>query len=121
MHVLVVDDDPIVLKCCERVLGGEGYEATLAAGAAEALEKLEEACYEMLLVDIKMPERDGLYLIERVKERCPGVPILVMSGYPTSETVSRSSALGAGAFIAKPFTPDELIKAVHKVMEGENR
>jgi len=117
MRVLVVDDDPVVLESCKRVLESEGWQPRVSSGALEALEALKEECFDLLLVDIKMPEQDGIFLMERAIEECPDVPILVMSGYPTSETVARSQAIGARDFISKPFTPDELLEAIHRMLE----
>jgi len=119
MHVLVVDDDPVVLESCKRVLESEGFQYSLSSGALEALELLKRNCFDLLLVDIKMPEKDGIFLMERARELCPDVPILVMSGYPTSDTIARSELIGAKDFIPKPFTPDELIEAIHRVVRGE--
>jgi len=118
MRVLVVDDDPVVLASCRRVLENEGHEYRVFSGALEALEALKVECFDLLLVDIKMPEQDGIYLMEQAKGVCPDVPILVMSGYPTSETIERSQAIGAKHFISKPFTPDELVEAMAKVVQG---
>jgi len=118
MKILVVDDDPVVLKSCRRVLEEEGFLVTLAGSVKEALEKLVGQSFSLLLVDLKMPEEDGLFLMERLREKRIDSPILVMSGYPTEETISRSKAFGARHFIAKPFTPDELLEAIHKVSEG---
>ena len=120
--ILVVDDDPMVLDSCELVLCSEGYEVSLTSGVKEALELLEEKKFDLLLVDVIMPEYDGMYLIGNVRENLPHLPILVMSGYPTPETISSGMRMGATHFIAKPFTPDELIKAVHKAMaEGQEK
>jgi two-component system response regulator HydG len=70
-----------------------------------------------LLIDVKMPERDGMYLMREVKKQWPEVPIVVMSGYPTPETIAEGLKLGAEEFIAKPFTPDELLKIVRQVLQ----
>ena len=116
--ILVVDDDPVVLSSCRRILEAEGYTASLTSGVEEALRTLEEKNFDLLLVDVIMPEYDGMYLIGNVRERRPGLPILVMSGYPTPETISSGLQMGATHFIAKPFTPEELIGAVTKALAG---
>jgi DNA-binding NtrC family response regulator len=95
----------------------------LTSSVKEALEMLEEKKFDLLLVDVIMPEYDGMYLIGNVRENQSQLPILVMSGYPTPETISSGMRMGATHFIAKPFTPDELIIAVHKAFSdrtGEN-
>lgn len=115
MRVLVVDDEPIVLKSCRMVLEAEGWEVTSAGSVPEALSILESLTPDLLLIDVKMPVYDGMYLMRRVKERKPGIPIIVMSGYPTQETISRAEDLGAAIFLPKPFTPDELAETLRSV------
>lgn len=120
VKALIVDDDQIVLDSCRRVLEADGFEVYLVPGAEKALEALENNTYELLLIDVKMPGRDGMYLMRKVKAQWPQVPIVVMSGYPTPETIADGFKLGAELFIAKPFTPDELLEAVHQVLlKGE--
>jgi DNA-binding NtrC family response regulator len=114
--ILVVDDDRVVLSSCRRILDAEGYETILTSSVKEALQILEEKNFDLLLVDVIMPEYDGMYLIGSVRDKLPRLPILVMSGYPTPETISSGLQMGATRFIAKPFTPDELIKAVEKAL-----
>jgi DNA-binding NtrC family response regulator len=114
--ILIVDDDRVVLASCKRILQSEGYEVILTSSVKEALQRLEEKKFDILLVDVIMPEYDGMYLIGNVRENLPHLPILVMSGYPTPETISSGMRMGATHFIAKPFTPDELITAVRKAL-----
>jgi DNA-binding NtrC family response regulator len=115
----VVDDDPIVLDSCRRVFEAEGIEVYLVPSAEKALEAMENNDFAILLIDVKMPEQDGMYLMRKVKEKWPAVPIIVMSGYPTPETIAEGLQLGAAKFIAKPFTPDELFETVHQILQEE--
>ena len=117
--ILVVDDDPVVLTSCKRILEPEGYSVSLTSSVKEALQMLERKKFDILLVDVIMPEYDGMYLIGNVRENLPHMPILVMSGYPTPETISSGMRMGATHFIAKPFTPDELVAAVRKALVKE--
>ncbi len=117
--ILIVDDDRVVLASCRRILESEGYAVNLTSSVKEALQMLEEKNFDLLLVDVIMPEYDGMYLIGNVRENLPHLPILVMSGYPTPETISSGMRMGATHFIAKPFTPDELIAAVHRAFTEE--
>jgi DNA-binding NtrC family response regulator len=116
MKILVVDDEQVVLNSCKRVLKAEGFEVCLVPSAEEALEAMKRDVFGLLLIDVKMPERDGMYLIEEVKKRWPAIPLIVMSGYDTQETIEEAARVGAVVFIAKPFTPDELIKTVRQVI-----
>ena len=120
--ILIVDDDRVVLASCRRILESEGYSVSLTSSVKEALRILEEKKYDILLVDVIMPEYDGMYLIGNVRENLPNLPILVMSGYPTPETISSGMQMGATHFIAKPFTPDELIAAVQNaLLKGQEK
>ena len=118
--ILIIDDDPVVLASCKRILEAESYVVSLTSSVLDALQMMEGKKFDILLVDVIMPEYDGMYLIGNVREKLPDLPILVMSGYPTPETISSGMQMGATRFIAKPFTPDELITAVRKaLLKGE--
>lgn len=117
MKILVVDDDAIVIKSCRRILEAEGFEVTAVPGADEALEKVKYYEFDLLLMDVKMPKHDGIFLMREIKKNWPDIPIIVMSGYPTPETVADVLRLGATQFIPKPFRPDELTKVVRQVLQ----
>jgi DNA-binding NtrC family response regulator len=117
MKILVVDDDAIVIKSCRRILEAEGFEVTTAPSADEALEKIKNYEFDLLLMDVKMPKHDGIFLMREIKKNWPDIPIIVMSGYPTPETIADVLKLGATQFIPKPFRPDELTKVVRQVLQ----
>jgi len=110
MKILIVDDQKIVLDSCKRILEEDGFAVILATSADEAVEWIKTEMFSLILVDIKMPGRDGMSLMRQVKEKWPHIPIIVMSGY---------SEMDAATFIAKPFTPDELLDAVCQVIQRE--
>jgi len=116
MKILVVDDEKIILDSCKRVLTTVGFDVLFATSADSALKILETQIPAVLLIDVKMPERDGISLMGELKKRYPLIPIVIMSGYPTHETISESIKKGATRFISKPFTPDELIEVIHEVI-----
>ena len=117
LKILVVDDDAIVIKSCRRILEAEGFEVMTVPGADEALEKIKSSEFDLLLMDVKMPKHDGIFLMREIKKNWPDIPIIVMSGYPTPETIADVLKLGATQFIPKPFRPDELVKAVRQVIQ----
>ena len=117
MKILVVDDDAIVVKSCRRILEAEGFEVTSVPSADEALEKIKYYEFDLLLMDVKMPKHDGIFLMREIKKNWPDIPIIVMSGYPTPETIADVLKLGATQFIPKPFRPDELVKSVRQVIQ----
>jgi DNA-binding NtrC family response regulator len=117
MKILVVDDDAIVIKSCKRILEAEGFEVLTVPSADEALEIIRKYDFGLLLVDVKMPKHDGMFLMREIKKDLPDTPIIVMSGYPTPETIADVLKLGATQFIPKPFRPDELVKLIRLVIQ----
>jgi CheY-like chemotaxis protein len=116
MKILVVDDDVIVIKSCTRILESENFTVFTVPGGDEALELLERETFDLLLIDLMMPKRDGLSLMKTIRESLPEIPIIAMSGYPTPETISKVFSTGATQFIHKPFRPDELMKLIRQVI-----
>jgi DNA-binding NtrC family response regulator len=121
VKIIVIDDEKIVLDCCRRVLSAEGFEIILLNSAAGAQDIIQTENPALLLIDIKMPIRDGLSLMEELKEKMPEVPIIAMSGYPTPETISDAAKKGALRFVPKPFTPDELIETIRQVLSEKRK
>ena len=119
MKILVIDDEAVVLESCRKILSSEGFEVVLVPTVDDVLAALEQDEFALLLIDIKMPERNGFYLIDVLKERGEVIPMVVMSGYHTAETVEEARMRGAVAFIPKPFTPDELLSAVQGAIGKE--
>lgn len=117
--VLVVDDEPLVLRLCCSILSRQGYEVLGAGGSDEALRICEESDRQLhlLLSDIIMPKLRGTDLAERVSTICPGIRVLYMSGFdgreiPEYDVLRRSSKL-----LPKPFTPRELLLAVRAALD----
>jgi len=103
------------------VLEADGFETMLASSAEEALEMMAHRLPVALLMDIKMPEHDGVYLMGQIRGRWLEIPVIVMTGYPTSETIAEAAKMGATTLISKPFTPDELVETVRRVLKKEIR
>jgi len=116
MRILVVDDDPIVLVSCRRVLEAEGFSVVAASSVDQAIEEAVAQGFDLIITDIKMPMRDGIQLMKRVSSWRKRTPVIAMSGYPTSESVQSSLTSGAFVFLPKPFTPEELVSALRVVL-----
>jgi len=121
MRILVVDDEPIVLTCCQRILEDQGHTVHLVGSADEAITVMEDEPFEILLVDIKMPIRDGIDLVREIKERWPQTSVVVMTGYATPGTIRKSRSVKADRFISKPFTPDELLEILQTIISKGGR
>lgn len=121
LKIMVVDDDPIVLSSCERVLRAEGFAVVLACRAADALAKARAENVDLMLVDVKMPHHDGWWFIRQAREQGLSVPVVVITGYPVPDVVAEAAALGAAELVAKPFTPDELVASVRRALAKEEQ
>ena len=115
-RVLVVDDDPEIVTFLATLLELEGIESQVATSAAAALEKLQHSLPSLVLLDIAMPDRDGLDLCRALKKdpRTRDVPVFVVSARPGKDVVERALAAGAEEFIRKPFENTELIARIRE-------
>ena len=111
LQVLVIDDDEVVGRSFDRVLSDKGFEVSTALSGEEALHTMDDSEFDVVFTDIKMPGMDGLEVTERIKERCPWTPVVVITGYGTEENEARASVLGASGFVRKPLTP-EIIESI---------
>ena len=107
-RVFVIDDDEVMLLSCRRILAKDGYEIETFNSGAAGLARLEQLKPQLLLVDLKMPELDGIQVIGKIRELDPDLVIAVITGYATIETAVDAMKAGAYDFLPKPFTPDEL-------------
>jgi DNA-binding NarL/FixJ family response regulator len=117
---LIVDDHALVRRGLREVLV-EGFSDARfgeAESGAGALEQLSTADWDLLLLDIHMPERSGLEILEEVRRRWPQLPVLVVSAYPEEEFAVRCLRLGAAGYVTKNSAPDELVVAVRKALQG---
>ena len=113
-RVFVIDDDEVMLLTCRRTLEKAGYEVETFENGLDGIRRIEQLPPELLLVDLKMPELDGLQVIERVRKVGPDVVIAVITGYATISTAVDAMKAGAYDFLPKPFTPDELRLIVNR-------
>ncbi len=115
--VFVIDDDDVMLLSCRRILEHDGYLVETFDNGAKGIARLEAVKPQLLLVDLKMPELDGLQVIERIRAIDPGLVIAVITGYATIATAVDAMKAGAYDFLPKPFTPDELRLVVKRGCE----
>lgn len=115
--VLVIDDEQIVRISCERTLAPEGYEVTSASSTNEGLELFEKNSFDLILLDIKMPDMDGIEALKKIKAAKPETNVIMITGYSTVDTAVKTLKLGAINYIEKPFTPDILLAAVKEVFD----
>ena len=118
--ILVVDDDPAVLRMASKVLRRGGYQVLEAGGGPEALQIAEqhEGKIEILLTDVVMPEMGGREVSEALRARYPHIRVLFMSAYTEDEVILRGVRVAEVNFVSKPFTVDGLRRKVREVLDG---
>jgi two-component system invasion response regulator UvrY len=119
-RVLVVDDHEVVRRGLEQILVERlpGARVGTADGYATALDLLAREAWDLALVDVHLPGRSGLELLEEVKRRWPRLPVLIVSASPEEEFAVRSIRLGASGYVTKSSASDELVAAARKALEG---
>jgi len=115
--VLVIDDEEIARISCQRVLKREGIEVTLAGSGREGLDILMRERHDLVLVDLKMPEMEGVEVARRIRDYDPNIVTIIITGYATIESAVAVMKEGAYDYLPKPFTPDELIIVVRRGLE----
>jgi DNA-binding NtrC family response regulator len=115
--ILVIDDEAIVRTACERTLVPEGYDLRLAANGRDGIAFMEKEQFSLVLLDLKMPDMDGIEVLNKINTTWPDTKVIMVTGYSTVDTAVQALRLGAYNFIEKPFTPDILLGAVKEVFE----
>lgn len=116
-QVLVIDDDAVVGHSFDRVLSEKGYSVDTALSGEEGLEDVENRNYDVIFTDIKMPGIDGIEVAERIRKKCPWTPVVVITGYGTTENEAKASVLGVSGFVRKPLTPEVIESITMKALE----
>jgi DNA-binding NtrC family response regulator len=115
-RILVVDDERSVCITCVKTLKDEGYSVDYALSGVEGVNKALKGDYEIVLLDLKIPDMPGMEVLERIKETRPDVTVIIITGYATIQTTIEAIKKGAFDYIPKPFTPDELSFSVSKAL-----
>jgi DNA-binding NtrC family response regulator len=114
--ILVVDDDETVRRSYLRSLGGAFRNVEAAPDGDGALQAMEKARFDVVLLDLRMPGKDGIAVLKTMKQRWPESEVVVITGYPTIETAKEAVRLGAYDYLAKPVGPAEVINATDAAM-----
>jgi DNA-binding NtrC family response regulator len=117
LKILIAEDEEITLKHLSYALEKEGYSAAGARNGIEALDRLENEKFDIIIADIKMPGMDGLTLLSEVKKRYPEIEVIIVTGFGSIESAVNAMKAGASDYITKPFNLDELTLKIKKVQE----
>ena len=110
--ILVVDDEVLVTLGCRRILAKAGYEVATACTGQEGLNRALEGSFDLAVIDLRLPDLDGMELVRSLRRQRPNTAIVIITGYGTVPSAVEAMRLGVAEYIEKPFTPDELAQAV---------
>jgi DNA-binding NtrC family response regulator len=118
-RILVIDDEAEIRESLEILLEMEGFQVDLAANAAEGERKLESRAYDLVLLDLMMPDKSGMEVLRDVRERDRHTPIFMITAYGTLEAAVQAVKLGANDYLAKPWDNEKLLIEIERVIAGQ--
>ena len=118
-NILVVDDEKVIRDGCQDILRKDYYVECIETGR-EAINALAKDLFHLVLLDLKLPDIDGMQVLEKIKKENPHVEVIVITAYATIESAVEAVKKGADDYISKPFTPQELRLSVQKALRKKS-
>jgi len=119
--ILVIDDDEDIRKVLSEILKDNGYNADSAETGGEAIRKAEEKFYNLALIDIKLPDMNGVELLTKIKETKPKMRKIIITGYPTLKNAVEALNRGADAYIMKPLDIEKVLATIKEQLQKQRR
>jgi two-component system NtrC family response regulator len=114
LDVLVIDNEDAICDACHLVLSEKGHVVDYCKTGKSGLRAIDRGPYDLVLLDMKLPDMDGMDILRALKDHMPPLRVIVMTGYSTMSNAVQAMKLGAADYLSKPFTDDELMEAVEK-------
>jgi len=118
-RILIVDDDDTIRKTLKAILEDEGYLVDLAATGGEAIQKTEETTYDIALLDIRLPDIEGVELLKLIKDNVPKTRKIMLTGYPSMQNAIAALNKGADAYLVKPVDVEKLLRTIREQIEAK--
>ena len=119
--ILVIDDEPHLRRSLMLILQRAGYQVTVAGSAREGRHYLQAGPYDLIFLDLKMPEVDGLTFLAEIREQYPDLPVLILTAHATLESAMEAVRQGARDYLLKPIMPNAILARVAQVLEAQAR
>ncbi len=117
-EVLVVDDEAIICLNLEKIIKGEGNNAISAQSGNEALELLKHNDYDLIFLDLALPDISGVDILRTVKQKNPDQPVIIITGFPESELMDQALSLSPLSVIKKPFKKEQIQKLMKRIFSS---
>ena len=118
-RILVVDDDESIREVLTAILEDEGYTVESASTAKRAIEKTGTAFYNLALIDIRLPDMEGIELLTKMKDPTPKMRKIIITGYPTLHNAVEAVNKGADAYIVKPFDMEKVLETIKEQLKKQ--
>lgn len=115
--ILIVDDEEVVRLSYTRILASTNCNVKAVANWTQVAQAMQQDPYDVVLLDLRMPEMDGITVLKALKQRWPESEVIIITGYPTLESAKEAVALGAYDYLTKPVGPDQVIDASNAAMQ----
>jgi excisionase family DNA binding protein len=118
VHILVIDDEPVIGQLFKDGLSETGCQVTTTLSSLEALELLGNRHFDLIFLDLLMPELDGAELFRRIRQMDKDEPVVIITGYPDSDVMRRAMEHGSFTVMKKPFAGDDIVNTVQSLVNG---
>jgi len=118
-RILIIDDDATVRRSHEAVLKANGYDVDVAENGQEAIKKSKTKLYNLALVDLRLPDMDGIELLTSMREAIPKTVKIIITGYPSQENAIEAVNRGADAYIVKPYAMEDLLRKIKEQLQKQ--
>jgi DNA-binding response OmpR family regulator len=118
-RILVIDDDATVRRSLEVALKNNGYDVEVAENGQEAVKKSKAKLYNLALVDLRLPDMDGIELLTGMREVAPKMVKIIITGYPSQENAIEAVNRGADGYLVKPYTMEELLRKIKEQLQKQ--
>ncbi len=117
-QILIVDDEPVIGQLFKDSLNGSGYQVTTTLSSLEALELVGNRHFDLIFLDLFMPELNGAELFRRIRQMDNHIPVTIITGYPDSDLIGRAMEYGPFTIMKKPFNSDDILNTVRTFVKG---
>lgn len=120
-NILVVDDDKSILRIITRILQKQGYNTQTAETGREAEEQINNQSFDLALIDVKLPDTDGVDLLQKMQATRPNMIKIILTGFASMDNGIKALNAGADAYLVKPVEPTELLKILKEKFEEHDK
>lgn len=118
-RILIVDDDENIRKVLETILEDEGYTVESAETAKKGIEKSEKSFYNLALIDVRLPDMEGIELLAKMRDTKPKMRKIIITGYPTLQNAAAAVNKGADAYVMKPFDVEKILQTIRDQLKTQ--